>query len=217
MTRRPWSVPFVAEPEGVAALRRLTHVTLEEWGLYSISDAAQLCVSELVSNVINHVGIGIPATLGLRMSGTHLRIEVCDPGTGDLPTVVDADMDAESGRGLQLVDSTADRWGVQLCADGKVTWCELTTGLSSPTGHMDDPRLHRVEALVRLYQRDRISWGSSPSLLAVRATTEAAVELMADVLHWLQAHGRDADTALDQAQVRFESLLLPEAPPAFEA
>lgn len=216
MTRRPWNVSFAAEPEGVAALRRLTHMTLEEWGLHSVSEAAQLCVGELVSNVITHVGNGIPAALGMRMSGTCLRIEVHDPDLGSLPTVVAADSDAESGRGMALVEATADRWGVQLHSNGKVTWCELATGLSSPTGHTDDPRVDRVEALVGLYQRDRISWNPSPSLLVVHATTEAAVELMADVLHWLRAHGRDADTALDRAQMRFESVLLSEGNSAGE-
>jgi hypothetical protein len=34
---------------------------------------------------------------------------------------------------------------------------------------------------------------------------EAAVDLMADLLHWLRAHGCDADEVLDRAQTHFEA------------
>jgi hypothetical protein len=38
----------------------------------------------------------------------------------------------------------------------------------------------------------------------VAVVEEAAIDVMVDVLHWLRAHGRDADEALDRAQTRFE-------------
>jgi anti-sigma regulatory factor (Ser/Thr protein kinase) len=37
-----------------------------------------------------------------------------------------ADADSESGRGLFLVASIADEWGVS--PDGTTTWCTLTLG-----------------------------------------------------------------------------------------
>lgn len=70
MPRKPWDLAFLAEPEEVAALRRLVRIHLGLWGLHELVDAAQLCVSELVSNVITHVGPGTPTTLAVSMKGT---------------------------------------------------------------------------------------------------------------------------------------------------
>ncbi len=50
-----WELPFQAEAEGLSALRRLLRAQLEDWGLQEVSDAAQLCVGELVANVIRHI------------------------------------------------------------------------------------------------------------------------------------------------------------------
>ncbi|MFH9133202.1 hypothetical protein [Streptomyces sp. NPDC017524] len=36
---------------------------------------------------------------------------------------------------------------------------------------------------------------------------EAAIDVCADLLHWLRAHGRDPDGALDRAQAYFEAEL----------
>jgi anti-sigma regulatory factor (Ser/Thr protein kinase) len=204
VSRKPWSLPFTAEPQAVAALRRIMRLHLGLWGLHGVIDAAQLCVSELVSNVIRHVGTGTPATLVVSMSGTRVRIEVHDGDTRALPVLLDAGPDAESGRGMALVSAVTDRWGVQLQADQKVTWCELPTGLPSAEEHSGGVRVNRVEGLLSNYgcERGRL-WLAGTGAVAV--VEEVAIDVMVDVLHWLRAHGRDADEALDRAQVRFEA------------
>lgn len=148
MSRKPWDLHFLAEPEKVADLRRVLRIHLGLWGLDEVIDAAQLCVSELVSNVITHVGPGTPTTLAISMKGTRLRIEVHDPDTRALPTLLNEDVSSESGRGMELITFTADRWGVQLLADRKVTWCELSTKLTSSHGHVAAPGVMRAEALL---------------------------------------------------------------------
>ncbi|WRZ96104.1 ATP-binding protein [Streptomyces sp. NBC_01007] len=206
MSRKPWDLDFTAEPEEVAALRRVMRLHLGVWGLHEVTDAAQLCVSELVSNIITHVGAGTPATLGVSMNGTRLRIEMHDPDTRALPTLVDAGSDAETGRGMAIVDAIADRWGVLLHADRKVTWCELATGLNTPNGHIGGARVVRAGALLSVYGTAWVSQHAGPStstLVAARAA-EAAVDAITDLLYWLQAHGRDVDEALERAQMRFE-------------
>src|SRR4051812_1237275 len=107
MPRKPWDLSFLAEPHEVVALRRVLGLHLRLWGLPDLIDAAQLCVSEFVSNVITHVGPGTPTTLAFSMNGTHLRIEVHAPDPRALPTLVSATADAEGGRGMTLVDATA--------------------------------------------------------------------------------------------------------------
>jgi anti-sigma regulatory factor (Ser/Thr protein kinase) len=183
--RKAWELPFLAVPEEVAALRRVLRIHLRIWGLQELTLAVQLCVSELVSNVITHVGTGTPTTLAVSMNGTRLRIEVHDPDTRALPTLVDATDDAEAGRGMALVTATTDSWGVQLLADRKVTWCEFPTGLNA----LDGCSSHRV------------------SRLRFVATEAAAIDAISDLLYWLQVHGHDPDEALDRAQMRFEAEL----------
>lgn len=205
MSRKPWDVAFAAEPEEVAALRRILRLHLGLWGLHEVIDAAQLCVSELVANVINHVGRGTPTTLAVSMNGSRLRLEVHDPDARALPTLVDAGIEAESGRGMALVDAIADRWGVNLLADQKVTWCELATRLTSVDGHSEDPRVARAEAMLAFYDEGILPSTMQSSRLSVVTAEEAAIHVIADLLHWLRAHGRDADEALDRAQVHFEA------------
>ncbi|MFF7953012.1 ATP-binding protein [Streptomyces griseorubiginosus] len=198
--RKPWDLAFSAEPEEVGALRRIMRLHLGIWGLEHISDQAQLCVSELVSNVITHVGVGTPATLAVSMSGTRLRIEVHDPDTRALPTLLDAAPDAECGRGMALVGAVADRWGVQLGADRKVTWCELSTGLPSTWGRTGATCASRVETLLSERARRR---PRSAGTAAADAVEETAVDVIVDVLHWWRGLGRNPDEALDRAQIRF--------------
>ncbi|MFD1661935.1 ATP-binding protein [Streptomyces caeni] len=205
MLRKPWDVAFTAEPVEVAALRRIMRLHLGTWGLHDLTDPAQLCVSELVSNVITHVGHGTPATLAVSMNGNHLRIEVHDPDTRALPTLIDAGSDAEVGRGMALVDTVADRWGVQLHPDRKVTWCELATGLTSPNGHVGTAGVTRAEALLGLYAATRLPSKPMSSRLSAAMAQEAVIDVVTDFLHWLRAHGCDADEALDRAQTRFEA------------
>lgn len=151
MPRRAWELPFQAEAEEVAALRRLLRIHLELWGLQEVSEAAQLCVSELVANVIKHVGPATPTTLAVFMSGTRLRIEVHDPDPRALPVLADADSDAETGRGMALIDAITDRWGVDLTTGRKATWCELRTSLTAADGHTTGPRMARAAHVLGLY------------------------------------------------------------------
>ncbi|MFF2436177.1 ATP-binding protein [Streptomyces sp. NPDC058107] len=206
MTRKPWELPFLAEPEEVAGLRRVMRLHLRLWGLSDVSEAAEICVSELVANAIRHVGEGTPCTLVVEMRDTRLRIGLRDPDTRALPTLISAGPDAEAGRGMALVDAVSERWGVILGADSKLVWCDLVTQLSSPSGHIDDLRVVKGEACLTLYSGG-IASGHGKGRGHAVVQQEAAIELIADLLHWLRAHGYDPDEALDRAQMHFEAEL----------
>ncbi|WBO69356.1 ATP-binding protein [Streptomyces camelliae] len=203
--RKPWDLPFLAEPEEVAALRRVLRIHLGLWGLSELTEAAQLCLSELVSNVITHVGRGTPTTLAVSMSGTRLRMEIHDPDTKALPALDKAAEDAETGRGMALVAAHSDHWGVQLLPDRKVTWVELATALNAPDGHSRNVHVSRAESVLRGYDKQQAVGPERSSRLSATAAEETAIEAIADLLHWLRAHGRDADEALDRAQAQFEA------------
>ncbi|MFE2281384.1 ATP-binding protein [Streptomyces sp. NPDC059454] len=111
---------LLAFPEAVPELRR----AVREWLDEPCADV-QLCVTELVSNVIRHVGEGAPVRVRVARTGTHIRVEVTDPDPHTLPVLRRADAEEERGRGLSLLDAVVCRWGVDHGGEGKVVWCEL--------------------------------------------------------------------------------------------
>ncbi|WP_308293833.1 ATP-binding protein [Streptomyces sp. Vc74B-19] len=203
-----WHCQFLAEPEEVARLRATVRARLHGWVAQEGIDSAQLCVSELVSNVITHLGRGTPTSLTLSLNGARLRIEVRDPDTRVLPTLVEATGDAESGRGMTLIDALSDRWGVELRQDGKVTWCEILTASVTPQGGgARSPRLARAARILSSYSDGKPSSGPRRSRIGALATEAAAIDLISDLLYWLRVHGHDADDILDRAQTHFEAEL----------
>lgn len=121
---------FLAEAKAVADMRRWTKSHFELWGMPWLADAAELCVSELVTNVIIHVGESTPATVQLFMTGPNPRIELTDPSPRALPLQLSPTANQESGRGLPLLDALTTRWGVTQHPDHKTVWCELGSARS---------------------------------------------------------------------------------------
>ena len=70
---------------------------------------AQLIVSELVTNAFMH-GEG-RIVLCVERSGSTLRIEVVDEGTGAAPTIREQPDGGAGGWGLRIVETLALRWG----------------------------------------------------------------------------------------------------------
>ncbi|MCG7206434.1 MULTISPECIES: ATP-binding protein [Streptomyces] len=108
-----------AVPEARRELREL----LRHWGRPGRSEIAELLTSELVTNALVHTDR--EAVLTAVVEPDQLRVEVrdfvtrrprlCAPDTGD----------GTHGRGMVLVDSLADAWGVQAHDVGKSVWFEL--------------------------------------------------------------------------------------------
>ena len=89
------------------------------WGLGEHAETAELIIDELVANAICH-GTG-PVGTRISYSGGLLWMEVHDDGPGR-PVRRKADADAESGRGLTVIDGLLDlhggSFGVEDDADG---------------------------------------------------------------------------------------------------
>ncbi|WP_323180307.1 ATP-binding protein [Streptomyces sp. NBC_00201] len=87
----------------------------------------QLCVTELLTNVIKHVGESTPVAVRLfRTPDGRTRLEVTDPDPHAWLIARHPNPDDETGRGLLLLDAVARRWGVWLTPAGKTVWCELS-------------------------------------------------------------------------------------------
>ncbi|MFJ8078634.1 ATP-binding protein [Streptomyces sp. NPDC096176] len=112
---------LLAAPKAVPLLR---HAVREHLG--RDCPDVQLAVSELLSNVVRHVGEGSPVTLRVSCAGHGVtRVEVTDSAPDAEPAPAYAECDAEGGRGLTLLDAVACRWGVVRNALTKTVWCEL--------------------------------------------------------------------------------------------
>lgn len=117
-----------AVPTSVRDARSMVRRELSLWGADDLIDDCVLVVSELVTNAVRHGG----AACALRISGSgrHVYGELFDPGAGT-PAVCEAGPEATGGRGLQIVDTLADDWGVTWPpAGGKVVW--FTIALPAP-------------------------------------------------------------------------------------
>ncbi|MEV0218819.1 ATP-binding protein [Streptomyces sp. NPDC050704] len=122
LRRRLGCADLRAVPEVRRALREL----LTHWGRPGRSEIAELLTSELVTNALIHTDREalLTATVGPR----GLRVEVRDfVGRRPRLRVPNAD-DGTHGRGLILVQSLADAWGVRAHGVGKVVWFELDGG-----------------------------------------------------------------------------------------
>ncbi|MFC9425378.1 hypothetical protein [Streptomyces sp. NPDC056987] len=65
----------------------------------------------------------------------------------------------------------------------------------------------RSEALLTSYAARRPLGAETNSPLSVAVAEEVAIDMIADLLHWLRAHGCDPDEALDRAQTHYEAEL----------
>jgi anti-sigma regulatory factor (Ser/Thr protein kinase) len=112
-----------ADPEQVAEARRLVAGYLRDRGEED-GEVAVLLVSELVTNAILYGRA--PLELRAHTEGSALRVEVRDREPASPPVLRgDANLTEVGGRGLQLVDTLADRWGWSAEDQGKVVWFEL--------------------------------------------------------------------------------------------
>lgn len=85
----------------------------------NVVDDAVLLVSELVTNSVLHGGP--PVVVAVDCDDDSLQVRVRD-GSPTMPSPRDAARDAESGRGLELVQTISDAWGVDPAPDGKNVW-----------------------------------------------------------------------------------------------
>ncbi|MFF3763101.1 ATP-binding protein [Streptomyces sp. NPDC001922] len=191
-------LPFEAAPAELSALRGAVRSQLFLWGMPAVSDEAQLAVTELATNVIRHVGEGAAATLILEPREHSLRVELHDTSHA-VPAEMPLREEEEWGRGLLLIAGMALNWGTVITAVGKAVWCELPL-----TYDQNCRRIQRVTTVLDAYRGD--SGGLSPTGARWTSVLEnAATVLIADLLHWLSAQGRDPDDILDRAQTHFEA------------
>lgn len=100
---------------------------LSEAGRDDLLEDAQLLVSEVVTNALVHSGTAIDVSMSAGDQG--VLVEVAD-GSMHVPRPRNYAATASTGRGIALLDQTADDWGVVPGIRGKTVWFVLSADTS---------------------------------------------------------------------------------------
>ncbi|MFE2555081.1 ATP-binding protein [Streptomyces sp. NPDC059352] len=121
------------DPAEVGRARRWARSRLAGSGIGDdepLADTLVLLISELVTNAVVHTGC--PAVLRMLFAAEGgVRVEVADASDRP-PRPRHAEGEDTNGRGLELVDGLADRWGWQPEGVGKSIWCEVDRAPVAP-------------------------------------------------------------------------------------
>jgi anti-sigma regulatory factor (Ser/Thr protein kinase) len=115
---------FPGAPESVPTARHFVSNAVADVPK-EIADRAALMVSELATNAIRHGGSDFEVLVEL--TSDELHVEIADSGGGSPAVHRALPLDA-SGRGLHIVESLSDKWGVRNSTSGigKTVWFTLS-------------------------------------------------------------------------------------------
>lgn len=118
---------LAACPAAAGEARGHVRAAISAWDVPVDPYVAALLTSELVTNAIMHEADDDETVLLIiSWIDDHLRVEVHDTSRS-APVPVDAPPDAETGRGLMLVDSLSTDWGFHRMPAGKVVYFTLAS------------------------------------------------------------------------------------------
>ena len=116
-------VSLTAGPAAPAAARSEVQAAVFAWGIPVDLPVALLLTSELVTNAVTH-DAGQTILLTCTVGWGHVRVEVHDTSCAP-PVLADTPADAETGRGLMLIDSLSSDWGYYWTRTGKAVYFTL--------------------------------------------------------------------------------------------
>jgi anti-sigma regulatory factor (Ser/Thr protein kinase) len=118
----PWA------PASVAVARQRLAADLCAAGIFeaAVGDAV-LVVSELLSNAIRHARPlpGASVQVAWALGDQAIEVAVSDGGAATTPARTHASASALGGRGLDIVEYVARRWGIRCDDSGQTVWAVL--------------------------------------------------------------------------------------------
>jgi len=132
---RRWSLRGLEpQPESVAVARREVRAVLAEWDADRFEWEVSQLVTELATNVVLHARTGFD--LSMELDGDRLRLEVRDASLR-LPRPRRFSRESTTGRGMRLVETLAQSWGVERAERGKTVWLVLVPAQDVDGGPAD--------------------------------------------------------------------------------
>jgi hypothetical protein len=113
---------FGRRPDEVPAARRFLRDALDG---HPASSDAELLTCELVTNAVQHATDAGWVTVAVMCRGAAVRVDVIDDGRSGIPHWREATGYDEDGRGFQLVNEIALRWGFLRERAGTCVWFEI--------------------------------------------------------------------------------------------
>ncbi len=202
------ALPLEPDPASVRKARQWVRDVLTGLQRDDIVSAAELGVSELVTNAILH---GTPPiTVRVRGTRDHPRVEIRD-SSNDPPEVNVEMTDEENllatfGRGLGLVALHSKAWGAELTPEGKVVWFEPAdeppgdADLSGDVFDLDQTVQQRIDASGELDEPVRVRFLDLPVALQ-RSFTRRYFEIGRELRLLSLAHGDAYPIARELAEV----------------
>ncbi|HZN19152.1 MAG TPA: ATP-binding protein [Micromonosporaceae bacterium] len=121
---------FPPKPQSLAAARAMAAAACARWQVPERpTGLVQAVLTELVSNAVRHAGT--PIEVVLRCTARYVHVAVYDQDRRPARLCGPDTPDADSGRGLLLVDAFSTAWGCAPAPDGKVVWATIR---HHPTG-----------------------------------------------------------------------------------
>jgi serine/threonine-protein kinase RsbW len=133
----PLQVVLPTDVRAPSAARNVVARYLGDLVAPSVFDNAQLLISELVTNSVQHSGVvaGEQLTVRVDLGQTWCRLEVEDAGHDGVIAPRPPDSARGSGMGLNLVQMLSERWGLErACEGGTRVWAQLSR---APAGAAD--------------------------------------------------------------------------------
>jgi serine/threonine-protein kinase RsbW len=113
---------FERRPEEVPVARRFIRDALAG---HPASYDAELLTCELVTNAVQHASDAERVTVAITRRGVVVHVDVIDDGRAGLPHWREVSGYDEGGRGFQLVNEIAQRWGFLREPIGTCVWFEV--------------------------------------------------------------------------------------------
>ena len=123
-----------ARAGAVPSARLHARLVLREWGLAALSEDTEHVVAELLANGVRASrAVGRDAVRMWLVSDLRQVVVFVWDASPLLPERADPGADAESGRGLLLVEALSQRWGhFGYDGDGKVVWALMEAAPAAP-------------------------------------------------------------------------------------
>jgi anti-sigma regulatory factor (Ser/Thr protein kinase) len=134
-----YSSVFVPVPRAVGAVRRFVTGILADWGARDALADAALVSSEMATNAVVHARSAFRVTVRRSPDGVVVAVEDAGMGRAQPHRARPHEL---GGRGLDIVQAVADRWGCDNLDHGKVVWAEFASAAPTPTGANGERILH---------------------------------------------------------------------------